>query len=240
MTAGRKELADALERRPTAAGRGDGSRDLAEAGADRLDGQAEDRHEHRADENGHDRRGDRPGTSASPAEIASDPAATATRCGRRSGRLAAYALHFSKNCAGTAAIRRPRRSRIWRGEDDDRDSAREAVTTGYGMNLIAAPKRARPRIDEEDAGENRADREPIDPVAGDDAGDDDHERSRGAPDLRRGCLPATRSGRPATAAVTRPVSGGTPEAIAKAIASGMATMPTTTPAWRSARNWRRE
>ena len=51
--------------------------------------------------------------------------------------------------------------------------------------------------------------------------------------------PSSEIRNPATTAVTRPFSGDTPEAIAKAIASGIATMPTTTPAWRSARNWAR-
>ncbi len=46
--------------------------------------------------------------------------------------------------------------------------------------------------------------------------------------------------KPATTAVTRPFSGETPEAMANAMASGIATMPTTTPAWTSARNCLRE
>ena len=45
--------------------------------------------------------------------------------------------------------------------------------------------------------------------------------------------------KPATIAVYRPRSGVTPLAMAKAIASGRATMPTMTPACRSATNWRR-
>src|SRR5574343_48322 len=45
--------------------------------------------------------------------------------------------------------------------------------------------------------------------------------------------------KPATMAVTRPASGLTPEAIAKAMASGRATTPTVTPAPRSARKRRR-
>ncbi len=42
--------------------------------------------------------------------------------------------------------------------------------------------------------------------------------------------PRTEVARPATMAVYSPCSGFAPEAIAKAIASGSATMPTTTPA----------
>src|SRR5436190_19648147 len=45
--------------------------------------------------------------------------------------------------------------------------------------------------------------------------------------------------KPATIAVYSPRSGVTPLAMANAMASGSATMPTITPAWRSARSWRR-
>ena len=45
--------------------------------------------------------------------------------------------------------------------------------------------------------------------------------------------------RPATMAVYRPCAGVAPEAMAKAIASGMATMPTTTPATRLGIRWAR-
>ena len=50
-------------------------------------------------------------------------------------------------------------------------------------------------------------------------------------------LPPSREIRkPATTAVNRPRSGGTPEPMAKAIASGSATTPTTMPAMRSLLN----
>ena len=46
--------------------------------------------------------------------------------------------------------------------------------------------------------------------------------------------------KPAMTAVKIPASGLTPEAMAKAMASGSATIPTVTPAMRSAVNSRRE
>src|SRR5688572_17367771 len=49
--------------------------------------------------------------------------------------------------------------------------------------------------------------------------------------------PSTATISPATTAVQRPRSGVTPLAIANAMASGSATMPTTTPARRSFENW---
>ena len=51
--------------------------------------------------------------------------------------------------------------------------------------------------------------------------------------------PSAEIRKPATMAVKRPRSGLTPLAIAKAIASGSATMPTITPATTSAKNWSR-
>ena len=113
------------------------------------------------------------------------------------------------------------------------------VTTGYGMNLIAAPKRARPRIMRRMPARIVQIVSPSTPWRATMPETITTNAPVGPPIWTR-LPPRNEIRKPATAAVTRPVSGGTPEAIAKAIASGMATMPTTTPAWRSARNWRRE
>ncbi len=78
--------------------------------------------------------------------IASDPAATPIAAGEAVGRLAPYAVHFARNGPGTPSIRRPSRSRIWEEKMMTAIPLVKPVTTGYGMNLIAAPKRARPRI----------------------------------------------------------------------------------------------
>ena len=242
VTAGEKSSRMPLERHGGQPGRRDGSPDLAEAGADRLDRQAQGRHERpRPTRIATIGAGTVRETFGQSSRIASDPAATAIAATEtRAAGSRAYALHFARNGAGTAAIRRPSRSRICDEKMMTAIPLVKPVTTGYGMNLIAAPKRARPRIDEEDAGEQRADRQAVDAVARDDSGDDHRRRPPSGPPIWTRLPPRNEMRKPATAAVTRPRSGGTPEAIAKAIASGMATIPTTTPAWRSARNWRRE
>ena len=57
------------------------------------------------------------------------------------------------------------------------------------------------------------------------------------PPMQRRVPPTAEMMKPVMTAVTRPCSGATPLAIANAIASGMAMMPTVTPASRSARNF---
>ena len=52
--------------------------------------------------------------------------------------------------------------------------------------------------------------------------------------------PSAEMRKPATMAVNRPRSGGTPEPMANAIASGSATTPTTMPATRSLPNFCQE
>ena len=103
------------------------------------------------------------------------------------------------------------------------------VTTGYGMNLIAPPNRARPMDHEQDARHQRADRQSVDAVLCDDAVDDHDERARRPADLDAASA-EKRDQEPGHDGGDRgPSRASTPEAIAKAIASGIATMPTTTP-----------
>ena len=107
------------------------------------------------------------------------------------------------------------------------------VTTGYGMNLIAPPNRASPiAISRTPAMSVHATR-PSKPCFWTIPADDHDERSCRAADLH--AASAEKGDEKARdAAVIRPFSGATPEAMAKASARGTATMPTTTPAWRSA------
>ena len=112
------------------------------------------------------------------------------------------------------------------------------VITGYGMNLIDRAELARrPNDDEDHAGHERRDVQPVDAVLLDDAVDDDDERARRARRSARASRRAREIRKPATIAVKSPRSGVTPLAMANAMASGSATMPTMTPAVRSRANW---
>ena len=84
---------------------------------------------------------------------------------------------------GTAPIRRPRRSLIWLEKMITAMPAVNPVMTGYGMNLIAPPSRARPSTMRITPGHERRDREAVDAVLLDDAVDDHDERAGRAADL---------------------------------------------------------
>ncbi len=107
------------------------------------------------------------------------------------------------------------------------------VTTGYGMNLIAPPNRASPIATSRTPAMRVHATRPSKPCFWTIPATITTKAPVGPPICTR--LPPRKEMRkPATAAVIRPFSGATPEAMANASASGTATMPTTTPAWRSA------
>ena len=110
------------------------------------------------------------------------------------------------------------------------------VTTGYGMNLIAPPNRARPSPMSRKPARTVQIVSPSTPYFATIPYTMTTNAPVGPPIWTR-LPPSAEMRNPATTAVTRPFSGATPEAMAKASASGMATMPTTTPAWRSLENW---
>ena len=140
----RKELAHAVERDGRQARGGDRGVDLAEARTDRLDRKPERRDRRRRREDRDDRRGHLRETFGQRARIRNEPAATPIAGSDAEPRCAAYASHFARKCAGTAPIRRPSRSLTCDEKMMTAIPLVKPVTTGYGMNLIAPPKRARP------------------------------------------------------------------------------------------------
>ncbi len=73
------------------------------------------------------------------------PVATPTAAGLTVGRARPSASHFSTKSAGTAPIESPRKSFTWELKMMTAIPDVKPVTTGYGMNLIRPPRRARPR-----------------------------------------------------------------------------------------------
>ena len=101
--------------------------------------------------------------------------------------------------------------------------------TGFGNELDDSAELREAHRQQDDAGHQGRDLQTVDAVLGGDA----REHATNAPVGPEICtrVPPNRAvTTPATMAVYRPCSGFAPEAIANAIASGNATMPTTTPA----------
>ena len=112
-----------------------------------------------------------------------DPAATAT-VGREADALCApYACHFARNSHRHRAHLEAQQILDLRREDDDRDAAREARHDRVRDELDRASEPRQAERDEDQAGENRADRQAFDPVAGDDPVHDDDEGARRPADL---------------------------------------------------------
>ena len=101
------------------------------------------------------------------------------------------------------------------------------VVTGYGMNSISRPSRTIAHRDEDDSGHQARREQAVEAVLGDDRGEDDHERRGWPRDLE--LRPAEeRHDEPGDDRRIEPMLRGTPTAMASAIESGSATMPTTT------------
>jgi len=104
------------------------------------------------------------------------------------------------------------------------------------MKRITSAHRAKAHHAQHRAGEHRADEQRAGVELVDDAVDDDDERAVGPPICTREPLKAAMIP-PPMMAVSRPCSGFTPDAMAKAIDSGNARIMTFTPAKKSRRNW---
>lgn len=126
----------------------------------------------------------------------------------------------------------------WRARDDHRDSVGEADHHRPRNELHRRTETCRTEHHQHDARQQRANVQTDNSVLQHNSGHDDDERPGRAANL---CLRAAQRGdqKSATTAQYNPVCGGTPEAMANAIASGSATRPTVMPAIRSERNFLR-
>ena len=77
--------------------------------------------------------------------MASASAATATAHQLTTSRCRSNAAHFGTKSAGKEPTRRPSRSFTWLEKMISAMPLVNPMVTGYGMNLIAPPRRARPR-----------------------------------------------------------------------------------------------
>ena len=120
-----------------------------------------------------------------------------------------------------------------RAGDKHRDAVRESNDNRSRNVLHRGAQPVDPQYDQQHARHQRAHEQAVQPVLRDDPVDDHDERARGSADLR-GRSAQRGDQKPGDNRAINPACGGTPEAIAKAIASGNATSPTVTPAKASA------
>ena len=173
-----------------------------------------------------------------PTMIARATTATSTAHGAAVSRWAPKARHLSRKSAGTAPMRRPRKSFTWLEKMMSAMPLVKPMVTGKGMNLIAPPSRTRPNRSRITPAIRVAAASPSTPCFWTIAYTMTTNAPVGPPIWTRE-PPNAEMRNPATIAVNKPRSGVTPLAIANAIASGSATMPTITPATTSANSWSR-
>jgi hypothetical protein len=170
--------------------------------------------------------------------MARPTAETAMADGLALPALRAKAIHFSAKSVGTGPIRSPSRSFTWLLKMMTAMPLVNPVTSGAGMNLMAAPSRATPKPIRMAPARKVATDSPSMPYRW----TMPYTRTTNAPVGPPICTrlpPSALTRKPATTAVYSPAAGGTPLAMAKAMDSGSATMPTMTPAVTSAPSWRR-
>ncbi len=149
----------------------------------------------------------------------------------------ANASIFSGKCSGDDAGVRPKKSRSCRPAMTTAIPAVNPVVTGCGMNWINRPRRNTPNAKRINPARSDAVIKPPSPCVWL-IGPSSTTNAAVGPETLTREPPATAMIAPATMDVYRPCCGGTPEAIASAIASGSATMPTTAPARMSRRRSR--
>jgi hypothetical protein len=121
-----------------------------------------------------------------------------------------------------------------RQADQHRDAVGEANHDGHRDVAHQGAQLQPAHHEQQHPGQRSGNQQIGQPVALDNAVNNDDEGARWAADLHIGAPhPNAEIKKPAMMAVNKPASGLTPEAMAKAMASGKATMPTVTPAPRS-------
>ena len=147
-------------------------------------------------------------------------------------------MNFSWKCRPDAAGCRPKKSFHWPIKMMTAMPDVKPTITGLGMNLMTLPSRASPMTSRMTPAMSVAACRPAMPYCAVMPASTAMKAPVG-PEICTRVPPSTEVARPATMAVYRPCAGFAPEAIAKAIASGSATMPTTTPATTLGIRWAR-
>ncbi len=167
----------------------------------------------------------------------SAPIARDVSSGENDEKLCARVRIRAENSPGTLSIFSPKKSLIWVLAMMTAMPFVKPTTTGRGMNLTAVPKPVAPRIRSITPAIRVHMKSPSIPCFATMPKTTTTNAPVGPP-IWVEDPPRAEIAKPATMAQYRPVCGGTPEAMANAIAKGRATSPTVIPARRSDTNIR--
>ena len=143
----------------------------------------------------------------------------------------------ARNSLGTGGVFMPKKSLIWVEAISSAMPLVKPIVTGRGMYLTAAPRPVKPMMSSRKPAMIPTSAKPPSPNFTTIPATITTKAPVGPPIWVRD-PPSAEIRKPATTAVYRPACGGTPDAIAKAIAKGSATRPTVSPATTSCENCR--